>query len=62
MASYEQLSKDNWKVTVSLGFDSNGKRLKQKKQGFKRKKMLKSGSLICWQKNIKGMLLQLKVM
>lgn len=38
MASYEQISKDNWKVTVSLGFDSNGKRIKQKKQGFKRKK------------------------
>ncbi|NMF06565.1 site-specific integrase [Clostridium beijerinckii] len=38
MASYEQISKDNWKVTVSLGFDSNGKRLKQRKQGFKRKK------------------------
>ncbi len=38
MASYEQLSKDNWKATVSLGFDSNGKRIKQKKQGFKRKK------------------------
>lgn len=38
MASYEQISKNNWKVTVSLGFDSNGKRIKQKKQGFKRKK------------------------
>ena len=38
MASYEQLSKDNWKATVSLGFDSSGKRIKQKKQGFKRKK------------------------
>ena len=38
MASYEQLSKDNWKATVSLGFDANGKRLKQRKQGFKRKK------------------------
>ena len=38
MASYEQLTKDNWKVTVSLGFDSNGKRIREKKQGFKRKK------------------------
>ena len=31
MASYEQLTKDNWKVTVSLGFDSNGKRIREKK-------------------------------
>ena len=38
MASYEQLTKDNWKATVSLGFDSNGKRIREKKQGFKRKK------------------------
>lgn len=38
MASYEQLTKDNWKVTVSLGFDSSGKRIREKKQGFKRKK------------------------
>ncbi|WP_297420557.1 site-specific integrase [Clostridium sp.] len=38
MASYEQISKGNWKVTISLGFDSNGKRLKQKKQGFKTKR------------------------
>lgn len=38
MASYEQLSKGNWKVTVSLGFDSEGKRIRQKKQGFKTKK------------------------
>ena len=30
MASNEQLSKDNWKATVSLGFDSSGKRIKQK--------------------------------
>ncbi|NOW86744.1 integrase [Clostridium beijerinckii] len=38
MASYEQISKDNWKATVSLGFDANGKRIREKKQGFKRKK------------------------
>lgn len=37
MASYEQITKGNWKVTVSLGFD-NGKRIKRKKQGFKTKK------------------------
>lgn len=37
MASYEQLSKYNWKATVSLGYE-NGKQLKTRKQGFKSKK------------------------
>lgn len=37
MASYEQLSKYNWKVTVSLGYE-NGKQIKTRKQGFKTKK------------------------
>ncbi|WP_405317157.1 tyrosine-type recombinase/integrase [Faecalibacillus faecis] len=38
MASYKMLSKGNWKVVVSLGFDSNGKRQRVTKQGFKTKK------------------------
>ncbi|MFW2491006.1 tyrosine-type recombinase/integrase [Clostridium chromiireducens] len=38
MASYEQISKGNWKAIVSLGFDNLGKRIRQKKQGFKTKK------------------------
>lgn len=38
MASYKQLGKNNWKVTVSLGFDINGKRQRIVKQGFKTKK------------------------
>ncbi|KAI3350113.1 site-specific integrase [Clostridium botulinum] len=38
MASYTQIAKGNWKATVSLGFDSYGKRLRQKKQGFTTKK------------------------
>src|SRR5471030_835626 len=38
MASYEQLSKDNWKATVSLGVTADGKRIRERKQGFKRKK------------------------
>lgn len=37
MASYEQLSKYNWKATVSLGYE-NGKQIKTRKQGFKNKK------------------------
>jgi integrase len=37
MASYEQLSKYNWKVTVSLGYEE-GKQVKTRKQGFKTKK------------------------
>lgn len=37
MASYEQLSKYNWKATVSLGYEK-GKQLKTRKQGFKSKK------------------------
>lgn len=37
MASYEQLSKYNWKATVSLGYE-NGKQIKTRKQGFKSKK------------------------
>ena len=35
MASYKQLSKGNWKVIVSLGYDLNGKRQRVIKQGFK---------------------------
>lgn len=38
MASYKQLSKGNWKVVVSLGYDLNGKRQRVIKQGFKTKK------------------------
>lgn len=38
MASYEQLSKYNWKVTVSLGFNADGKRIRERKQGFRTKK------------------------
>lgn len=38
MASYKQLDKNNWKVTISLGFDVNGKRQRIVKQGFKTKK------------------------
>ncbi|ACD21844.1 site-specific integrase [Clostridium botulinum] len=37
MASYEQLTKYNWKATVSLGYE-NGKQVKTRKQGFKTKK------------------------
>ncbi len=36
MASYKQLSKYNWKVTVSLGFEG-GKRTRVAKQGFRTK-------------------------
>lgn len=38
MASYKMLSKGNWKVTISLGFDHTGKRQRVIKQGFKTKK------------------------
>ena len=38
MASYKQMTKGNWKVTISLGFDGEGKRKKVIKQGFKTKK------------------------
>lgn len=38
MASFTQLSKYNWQVVVSLGYDENGKRNRLKKQGFKTKK------------------------
>lgn len=38
MASYKELSKGNWKVTISLGFDEKGKRRKVIKQGFRTKK------------------------
>lgn len=38
MASYKMLSKGNWKVTISLGFDCNGKRQRVIRQGFKTKK------------------------
>lgn len=37
MASYEQISKGNWKATVSLGYEA-GKQIKTRKQGFKTKK------------------------
>jgi hypothetical protein len=37
MASYQQLSKYNWKAIVSLGY-KNGKQIKTRKQGFKNKK------------------------
>ena len=38
MASYKQLSKGNWKVVISLGYDLQGKRKRIIKQGFKTKK------------------------
>lgn len=38
MASYKMLSRGNWKVTISLGFDHEGKRKRVIKQGFKTKK------------------------
>lgn len=38
MASYKELSKGNWKVTISLGFDEKGKRRKVIKQGFRTKR------------------------
>lgn len=38
MASYKMLSKGNWKVTISLGYDNNGKRKRVIKQGFRTKK------------------------
>lgn len=38
MPSYKQLSKTNWKVIISLGYDINGKRRRIIKQGFPRKK------------------------
>ncbi|MBN1053070.1 site-specific integrase [Clostridium botulinum] len=38
MASYKQLVKGNWKVTVSLGYGNDGKRQRVIKQGFKTKK------------------------
>lgn len=37
MASYEQLSKGNWKAIVCLGYE-NGKQIKSRKQGFRTKK------------------------
>ena len=37
MASYLQVSKGNWKATVSLGYE-DGKQVKTRKQGFKTKK------------------------
>ena len=60
MASYEQLTKDNWKVTVSLGYDTDGKQVKKENKGLKEKKMLKNGLLNIKSKNIKDILLQLK--
>ncbi|WP_300381202.1 site-specific integrase [Clostridium sp.] len=38
MASFTQLSKYNWQVVISLGYDENGKKNRVKKQGFKNKK------------------------
>lgn len=38
MASYNRLSKSNWQVVISLGYDEAGKRTRLKKQGFKTKK------------------------
>lgn len=38
MASFTQLSKGNWQVVISLGYDEGGKRNRLKKQGFKTKK------------------------
>lgn len=38
MATYKQITKGNWQVVVSMGFDSAGKRIRVKKQGFRTKK------------------------
>lgn len=38
MASFKQLSKYNWQVVISLGYDENVKKQRVKKQGFKNKK------------------------
>ena len=39
MASYNQISKGNWQVVISLGNDPvTKKRIRVKKQGFKTKK------------------------
>lgn len=38
MASFSQISKYNWQVVVSLGYDENGKKKRIKKQGFKNKR------------------------
>lgn len=38
MASYKQLSKYNWQVVVSLGYSSEGKKQRIKKQVLKIKK------------------------
>ena len=45
MASYKQLAKSNWRVTLSLGYDSYGKRIKQQNKDLKLKKMLSAGLL-----------------
>lgn len=37
MATYKQITKYNWSVSVSLGYE-NGKQVRTKKQGFKNKK------------------------
>lgn len=37
MSEIKEIKKGNWKVTVSLGFDDNGKRKRVAKQGFKTK-------------------------
>ena len=43
MASYNQISKGNWQVVISLGNDPvTKKRIRVKKQGLKLKKRLKS--------------------
>ena len=42
MASYKQVTKGNWKVTISLGTDLYGKRKKIIKQGFRTKKEAES--------------------
>lgn len=38
MASYRQIAKGNWRVTISLGMDVNGNRKRVSKQGFKTKR------------------------
>ena len=38
MATYKQIAKGNWQAVVSMGFDSTGKRIRVKKQGFRTKK------------------------
>ena len=41
MASYTQLTKYNWQVVISLGYDENGKKEELKNKVLEQKKKLK---------------------